>query len=60
MKVITILKALRIYLISFLESLIVESDSFNAISWVAGKDGEPRKFKFCLNEIQPFASYIKV
>lgn len=38
----------------------MESDSINAISCVAGKGGEPWKFKFYLNEIQPFASYIKM
>lgn len=33
----TILEALRIYYLYFQESLIVESDSSNAISWVVGE-----------------------
>ena len=57
--ILAILEALCSYSRRFLEDLIVESDSHDAISWVNSKKG-PWRFQFILNEIKSLPSSIPV
>ena len=50
--VLAILEALRIFSRLLQGSLIVESDSFNAISWVSINISKPWKLQFAFNEIK--------
>lgn len=50
-EVLDILEALRIYSSSFHGSLLVESDSLNAISWVLQDDSIPWKFHYYFHEM---------
>ena len=52
-----ILEAIRIFSsTSFHSSLMVESDSLNAISWVSSSTTFPWKFQFYMNEIRALSS----
>ena len=55
-----ILEALRCFSRSFHESLTVESDSPNAISWVSNWKADPWKFQFFFNDIRALSSSINV
>lgn len=59
-EVLVILEAMRIYSRSFLENSIMESDSFNAISWVANEGHRLWKLLFCFDEIKALASHLHV
>lgn len=50
-KVLAILEALRLFRVSFQQHLIVESKSFNVISWVSNSAIGPWKFYLYFNEI---------
>lgn len=50
----------RIFSRSFYGSLIVESDSYNAISWVSHDSCKPWKFPFYFNEIKPLVSRLQL
>lgn len=54
-KVLAILEALRIFNTSYQHRLIVESDSFNVISWV-NSSSDPWKKLLYFNEIHNLAS----
>lgn len=51
-KVLAILEALRLFRVSFQPHLIVESKSFNVISWVSNSAIGPWKFYLYFNEIK--------
>lgn len=53
-----ILEALQIFSHSFQGSLIVESDSFNMVSWM--NHSKPWKLQFCFNEIKTLVSSLSV
>lgn len=57
---LAILEALRLFLQSFHGSLVVESDSTNAITRVSQIACKPWKFHFCFNEIKFLVSCIQV
>lgn len=59
-EVLAILEALRIFSRSFQRRLIVESNSYNAISWVGSDKGKPLKLHFSFNEIKYSTSFIPV
>lgn len=59
-EVLVILEALRIFSWLFQGSLIVKSDTFNAISWVYLGKTEPWKLQFSFNEIKALASNFDV
>lgn len=54
-KVLAILEAPQIFSTSFQGSLMMESDSSNAISWEIHKVSRPWKILFCFNEINLLA-----
>lgn len=56
---LAILEALRIYCTSYQQSLVVESESFNAISWVKSSRG-PWKMQFYFNETHYLASSFQI
>lgn len=51
-KVLAILEALRLLSRYFMEVLIMESDSSNAIAWVSNRRVSPWRFQFHFNEIR--------
>ena len=53
-----ILKTLRCFSKSFHESLIVESDTSNVVSWVSNRKANPWKFQFLFNETRALSSSI--
>ena len=57
-EVLAILEALRCFSRNFHGVLIVESDSSNAIAWVANRKRNPWKFQFLFNEIRALSSSI--
>ena len=59
-EIFAILEALRVYKVLFNHPLIVESDSLNAISWVANSAKSLWRFYFYLNEIKFLSSELEV
>lgn len=59
-EVLAILEVLGIFSRSFHMKLIVESDSFNAVSWVTKDDCKPWKLHFYFNKIKDLVCCIQV
>lgn len=57
---LAILEVLRMFFRSFQGSLIVASDSFNAVSWVNNNGSKPRKLQFSFNEMKALVSSLSV
>lgn len=55
-----IMEALQIYLSTFQDGLIVESNTSSAISYVNFTAMSPRKFQFLLNKFKYFSFSIQV
>ena len=51
-EIISIIEVLRSFSVSFRQTLIVESDSLNLISWVSNETKGSWRFYFYLNEIK--------
>lgn len=57
---LAILEVLRMFFRSFQGSLIVASDSFNAVSWVNNNGSKPRNLQFSFNEMKALVSSLSV
>ena len=59
-EVLAILEGLRLFARTYIGSLLVESDSSNAITWVSNKKDFPWKFQFHFNEIRELSATLNV
>eukprot|EP00268_Persea_americana_P056975 TRINITY_DN6784_c0_g1_i2.p2 TRINITY_DN6784_c0_g1~~TRINITY_DN6784_c0_g1_i2.p2 ORF type:complete len:105 (-),score=19.94 TRINITY_DN6784_c0_g1_i2:1073-1387(-) len=59
-EVLAILEALRICFSNNFHSIVVESNSLNAISWMSCLEEDLWKFQFLFNEIKTWSSSLNV